>query len=227
MARFGELSPHIDQDRLWSRHMTLAEFGATAAGGVNRQALSAHEIAAREQLVAWGRTIGLTPFSDDIGNLFLRYPGTEPDLPPVLTGSHIDSQPTGGKFDGAYGVLAGLEAVEAMYRAGFQPRRSVEVVAWNNEEGSRFAPGMMGSALFRGQRRLEDMLAVRDAEGISVADALARVRAAETDIALRPTGFAVAAFVEAHIEQGPILEMQNCTVGVVTGIQGNGCSTSR
>jgi len=220
MIRCGDLAAHIDQDRLWSRHMALAEFGATAAGGVNRQALSEQEIDARAQLVTWGRKLGLTPFSDDIGNLFLRYQGMDPDLPPVLTGSHIDSQPTGGKFDGAYGVLAALEAVQAMYHAGFQPRHSIEVVAWNNEEGSRFAPSMMGSAVFRGQRQLEDMLVIKDAQGISVADSWAQVRAAEADIALRPLGFAVAAFVEAHIEQGPILELQGRTVGVVSGIQG-------
>ena len=116
MVDLDNLSSHIDQDRLWSRHMTLAGFGATAAGGVKRQALSEEETAAREQLVTWARALGLTPFSDDIGNLFLRYQGTDPDLPPVLTGSHIDSQPTGGKFDGAYGVLAGLEAVQVKNR---------------------------------------------------------------------------------------------------------------
>lgn len=200
--------------------MVLAEFGATAAGGINRQALSVEEIAARKQLVTWARSIGLEPFSDNIGNLFLRYAGTDPELPPVLSGSHIDSQPTGGKFDGAYGVLAALEAVHAMHDAGFKPRRSIEVVAWNNEEGSRFAPGMMGSVLFRGHRAIEDMLAITDADGISVRDCVAQLHAAEPDIAVRPLGFDVAAFVEAHIEQGPILEMRERTIGVVTGIQG-------
>lgn len=200
--------------------MVLAEFGATVGGGVNRQALSVEEIAARKQLIAWARAINLEPFSDNIGNLFLRYPGTDADLPAVLSGSHIDSQPTGGKFDGAYGVLAALEAVHAMHDAGFRPRRSIEVVAWNNEEGSRFAPGMMGSVLFRGHRKLEDMLAITDAEGISVRDCIAQLHAAEPDIALRQLGFEVAAFVEAHIEQGPILEMRNHTIGVVSGIQG-------
>lgn len=220
MTRSGDLALHIDQNRLWSRHMVLAEFGATLGGGVDRQALSVEEIAARKQLIAWAREINLEPFSDNIGNLFLRYPGTDVDLPPVLSGSHIDSQPTGGKFDGAYGVLAALEAVHAMHAAGFRPRRSIEVVAWNNEEGSRFAPGMMGSVLFRGHRKLEDMLAITDAEGISVRDCVAQLHAAEPDIALRQLGFEVAAFVEAHIEQGPILEMRKHTIGVVSGIQG-------
>ena len=220
MTHSGEIASHIDQNRLWSRHMVLAEFGATVGGGVNRQALSVEEIAARKQLIAWARAINLEPFSDNIGNLFLRYPGSDADLPPVLCGSHIDSQPTGGKFDGAYGVLAALEAVHAMHDAGFRPRRSIEVVAWNNEEGSRFAPGMMGSVLFRGHRELEDMLAITDADGISVRDCVAQLHAAEPDVALRQLGFEVAAFVEAHIEQGPILEMRNHTIGVVSGIQG-------
>jgi N-carbamoyl-L-amino-acid hydrolase len=216
----SELATHVDSARLWSRHMELAEIGATAAGGVNRQALSTEDQQARRLLMSWGGAIGLTPFSDDIGNLFLHYAGSDPDLPPVLTGSHLDSQPTGGRFDGVYGVLAGLEAIEAMVAAGIRPRHGIEVVAWTNEEGSRYAPGMMGSALFRGQRKLEDMLTVIDADGVSVASEMQRLRQAESDVALRPLGFPVAAFVEAHIEQGPILEMQSCTVGVVSGIQG-------
>jgi N-carbamoyl-L-amino-acid hydrolase len=162
----------------------------------------------------------LTAFSDAIGNLFLRYEGTDPGEPPVLTGSHLDSQPTGGKFDGAYGVLAGLEAVQAMVDGGWRPRRAIEIVAWTNEEGSRFAPGMMGSALFRGQRNLADVLAVVDSDGVSVSAEIDRLRAAETDVVLRPLGLPVSAYVEAHIEQGPVLEMHNCHVGVVTGIQG-------
>ncbi|MCP5155923.1 MAG: M20 family metallo-hydrolase [Ectothiorhodospiraceae bacterium] len=214
------LTAGIDEARLWARHQALAEHGATAAGGVNRQALSDEEIAARRVLVEWGRAIGLAPFSDAIGNLFLRYEGTDAQAPPVLTGSHIDSQPTGGKFDGTFGVLAGLEAVEAMRAAGFRPRRSIEVVAWTNEEGSRFAPGMMGSTLFRGSRELADMLAVRDGAGSSVAECVRAVRAAEPDVPERALGFPVAAYVEAHIEQGPLLELERKTIGVVSGIQG-------
>ena len=220
MSSHDTLAAHIDEARLWARHMALAQFGATPAGGVDRQALSQAEIAARRACVHWGRALELTPFSDAIGNLFLRCEGSEPQALPVLTGSHLDSQPTGGKFDGSYGVLAGLEAIQAMREAGFRPRCPIEVVAWCNEEGSRFAPGMMGSAVFRGQRRLDDMLGVADAGGVTVAQCLARVRAAEPDIALRAPGFPVAAFVEAHIEQGPILELEGCTIGVVSGIQG-------
>jgi N-carbamoyl-L-amino-acid hydrolase len=214
------LTRHVDEARLWSRHMQLAAIGATAAGGVNRQALSQHDIEARRLLLDWSRELGLTAFSDAIGNLFLRYEGRDPSLAPVLTGSHLDSQPTGGKFDGAYGVLAGLEAVQAMVEGGWRPRRAIEIVAWTNEEGSRFAPGMMGSALFRGHRELADMLAVVDSDGVSVGVEMERLRAAEADVALRSLGMPVSAYVEAHIEQGPVLEMQGCHVGVVTGIQG-------
>ena len=220
MTLSAEIAAHVDEQRLWARHMTLADIGATPAGGVNRQALSAEEIAARRLLLDWARSLDLQPASDAIGNLFLRYPGSEPDAVPVLTGSHIDSQPTGGKFDGAFGVLAAIEAIEAMQMAGFRPRRPIEVVAWCNEEGSRFAPGMMGSALFRGKRELGDMLAVVDRDGLSVAHSVEQVRAAEADVPLRPIGFPVSAYVEAHIEQGPVLEMQRKTIGVVTGIQG-------
>ena len=149
-----------------------------------------------------------------------RYPGKDADAAPVVTGSHIDTQPTGGRFDGSFGVLAGLEMLEAMHAAQFKPERSIEVVAWTNEEGSRFAPGMMGSALFRGQRDLESMLQVEDLAGISVRESVAAVRAAEPDIASRPLGFPIAAYVEAHIAQGPILEMQRKIIGVVSGIQG-------
>ena len=126
--------------------MRLARHGATPARGVNRQALSAEEIAARRELIEWGMALGLTAHSDPAGNLFLRLEGRDRDAPPVLSGSHLDSQPTGGKFDGVYGVLAALEAVQAILESGYSPSRAIEVVAWMNEEGSRFAPGMMGSA---------------------------------------------------------------------------------
>jgi N-carbamoyl-L-amino-acid hydrolase len=210
----------VDNNRLWERHEKLATFGATAKGGVDRPALSKQEIAARAQLIKWGATIGLQPSVDDISNLFIRLGGRLPELPPILVGSHIDSQPTGGKYDGVYGVLAGLECLEAIVASGARPRRSIELVCWTNEEGSRFAPGMMGSAAFAGKRRMHDVLAVRDAEGITVADALASVHAAEAGIARRPLGGAVGGYVEAHIEQGPILEINSIPIGIVTGIQG-------
>jgi N-carbamoyl-L-amino-acid hydrolase len=216
----GTIAAYVRQERLWERHMAMARHGATPAGGVNRQALSREEVDARRTLIQWGRALDLTPATDPAGNLFLRMPGTDPDAAPVLSGSHLDSQPTGGKFDGIYGVLAALEAVQAMREAGVAPRRSIEIVAWMNEEGSRFAPGMMGSAAFAGSSPLAEMLPVHDAGGVSVADELAAMRAAFPDVPEQPLGRPVAAYVEAHIEQGPILEREGFSVGVVTGIQG-------
>jgi len=214
------ISDWIDGERLWSRHMELARFGALANGGVNRQALSQEEIAARAELVRWGRRIGLAPFTDAAGNLFLRLEGDDPALPPVLVGSHIDSQPSGGKFDGVFGVLAALEVQEAFVASGTRPRRAIESVAWMNEEGSRFAPGMMGSSIYVGARSLPEMLAVTDQAGISVATALEAMLARDEGIPQRPLGREAACYLEAHIEQGPVLEIEGKTIGIVTGIQG-------
>lgn len=213
-------SDFVDGARLWDRHMTLACFGARGDGGVDRPALSLVEAEARAQVVAWGRELGLRPFTDAVANLFLRYDGRNPSLPPVLVGSHIDSQPTGGKFDGVYGVLAGLEAVQAIVSRGEQPLRSIEVVAWTNEEGSRFAPGMTGSEAFTGKKALEELLSIRDAAGVSIQEAAQAIFARDEDVPHRDLGFPVAAFLEAHIEQGPLLEKAGIPVGVVTGIQG-------
>lgn len=213
-------SSAVDTQRLWRRHMTLATHGATPAGGVNRQALTTAEGDARRTLVGWARELELVPSRDAVGNLFIELPGRS-DEAPVLSGSHIDTQPTGGRFDGAYGVLAALESLQAMRELGLQPRRPLRVVAWMNEEGGRFAPGMMGSAVFAGRRALDEVLAVRDENGTSVAEALHALRDAETDVPQRPLGGEVSAFVEAHIEQGPVLERAGLPVGVVTGIQGS------
>ena len=210
----------VDEARLWRRHMTLAGVGATAKGGVDRQALSEEEARARTLLARWAGELGYRVLVDGISNLFIRREGTNPDLAPVLTGSHIDSQPTGGKFDGAFGVLAGIEALQALDEAGIETARPIEVVAWLNEEGSRFAPGMMGSEAFAGLRPLDEIAAVTDRGGTSVADELPRALAATPEAERREIGFPVAAFVEAHIEQGPALERAGLPIGVVTGIQG-------
>ena len=130
----------VDAERLWRRHMDLAQIGATAKGGVNRQALTPEEAQARVQLRDWAEARGFSTAIDAIGNLFFRREGTDPDAAPVVTGSHIDSQPTGGKFDGAFGVLAGLEVLEAVEDAGVSTKRPLEFVAWMNEEGGRFQP---------------------------------------------------------------------------------------
>ena len=200
--------------------MTLARHGATPRGGVNRQALSAEDIEARRTLINWAHDMGCTAFGDELGNLFIRLEGSRPDLSPVLTGSHLDSQPTGGKFDGVYGVLAGFEVLQAIRDTGLTPVRSIEVVSWMNEEGSRFAPGMMGSAGFAGARSVSEIVAVRDTAQQSVADCLSVLQQALPEVASRPLGSPIHSYIEAHIEQGPVLEAHGVTVGVVTGIQG-------
>lgn len=220
MDRAAKVSGRVDKDRLWQRLMRLAQFGRTDKGGVCRLALSDEEIAARKELIGWARGIGLEPSNDAAGNLFLRLEGRDPALAPLLIGSHIDSQPTGGKFDGAYGVVAALEAVEAIVKSGQTPRRPIEVVAWMNEEGSRFSPGMMGSAVFAGVRRLADIEPVEDRDGCRVDEALRRLLDAEAKLRRRPLGFPVAGFLEAHIEQGVALEQAGVPIGVVIGIQG-------
>ncbi|MEZ5811033.1 MAG: M20 family metallo-hydrolase [Rhizobiaceae bacterium] len=216
----GQIQSRVSGDRLWSRLHAMAQFGGTADGGVDRPALSDAEIQARAQLVAWGRDIGLRPFTDAIGNLFLRLPGKEEDLSPVLAGSHIDSQPTGGKYDGVYGVLAAMEAVQAIVESGSELRRPVEIVAWTNEEGSRFAPGMNGSTAFCRPETLPEILSICDADEISVATAVERVLASDDDIPLRPLGRVTHCYIEPHIEQATALESAGRTIGVVSGIQG-------
>lgn len=212
--------PLIDADRLWARLMALAKIGATPAGGVNRQALSDGEIEAWRLVIGWARDAGLSAATDAVGNLFITLAGRDRAAPPILLGSHLDSQPTGGKFDGAAGVLAAFEAVASLAERGESPVRDLVVVAWMNEEGSRFAPGMMGSEAFAGERSLDVIRAARDAAGISVGEALDRLHAAFPALPRRPVGFPAAAYLELHIEQGPVLEATGCVIGVVTGIQG-------
>jgi beta-ureidopropionase / N-carbamoyl-L-amino-acid hydrolase len=216
----GTIASYVNRDRVWHRLMALAKFGALPKGGVNRQALSNEEIQARAEIIRWARAIGLEASSDVAANLFLRYNGVDPNLAPILIGSHIDTQPTGGKFDGAFGVLAALETIEAIISSGMRPLRTIDVVAWMNEEGSRFAPGMMGSAVYSGARKLEDILSIRDKAGVSVETELKKVLSAEPRLPQRPLGQTPAGFIEAHIEQGPILQDERKTIGIVTGIQG-------
>lgn len=200
--------------------MAMAQHGATARGGVNRQALSNEDIQARRTLIDWAREIGCTAYGDELGNFFIRMEGSRPELAPVVTGSHLDSQPTGGKFDGVYGVLAGFEVLQAIRDTGLTPVRSIEVVSWMNEEGSRFAPGMMGSAGFCGARSVGEIISVRDSQQKSVADCLAELNHALPEVALRPLGLSIHSYIEAHIEQGPVLEAHGLPIGIVTGIQG-------
>src|SRR5579883_1125405 len=210
----------VNQQRLWQRHADMAKLGGTPKGGVNRQALSPEDAAARNQLAGWASARGFAISTDPIGNLFVRRDGTDPAALPVVSGSHMDSQPTGGRFDGMYGVLAAFEALEALEDAGVKTKRPVMAVAWTNEEGSRFQPGAMGSAVFAGQYRLDDMLAQKDWKGVVLKDALAETLRAAPAPAVG-LGFPLDSYVEAHIEQGPRLENERKTIGVVTAIQGS------
>lgn len=211
---------HVNGERLWSRHMEMARIGATARGGVNRQAFSAEDISARKLLATWAKARGYRLYSDALENLFIRRDGQDANAAPVVTGSHLDSQPQGGKFDGTFGVLAGIEALEAMEMARLITPRPIEVVAWSNEEGSRYAPGAMGSMAFAGQFDVVQNLTIKDREGHTLGAALKAVRSEMPQASLRPLGFPIAAYIEAHIEQGPILEANGCQIGIVTGIQG-------
>ncbi|WP_327438044.1 Zn-dependent hydrolase [Pseudomonas donghuensis] len=208
---------HINGERLWQSLMDLARLGATVKGGVCRLALTDLDRQARDLFVKWTEEAGCTVTIDGVGNIFARRPGRNPQLPPVMTGSHIDTQPTGGKFDGCFGVLAGLEVLRTLNDLKVEIEAPLEVVVWTNEEGSRFAPCMMGSGVFAEKFTLAETLAKTDAEGISVGEALNAIGYAGP----RPvSGHPVGAYFEAHIEQGPILEDQHKTIGVVLGALG-------
>lgn len=211
----------VSEQRQWDRLMTMAAIGAIPGDGVNRACLTALDREARRLLIGWGREIGLAASVDSAANLWLRRDGTDPNAGPIVTGSHMDTQPNGGRFDGIYGVLAGLEALHALHDAGAKTRRPIELVAWTNEEGGRFAPGCMGSMAWSGYRALETFAEVTDPDGVRFADALAQHLAEEADLSRRPLAPRLHAYVEAHIEQGPVLEAEHCDIGAVTGIQGS------
>lgn len=213
----------VNQNRHWDRLMQMARIGAIPGDGVNRPCLSPLDREARRLLIGWATELGLTVSVDPMGNLFLRHEGTDPEAAPVLTGSHMDSQPMGGRFDGIWGVLAGLEAVQAIRDSGATTRHPIEIVAWTNEEGGRFAPGCMGSMAWAGHSPADTWDATVDSEGVTFARALAGQREAEADLPQRPLGPGLrpVAYLEAHIEQGPRLEAEGYDIGVVTGIQGS------
>jgi beta-ureidopropionase / N-carbamoyl-L-amino-acid hydrolase len=213
------ITDHISGDRLLHLVERLAQFGALDGGGVNRQALSNAEFEARRFLADYARAFGCEVFHDPAGNLFFRRNGIESSAP-VLTGSHIDTQPAGGKLDGAYGVCAGLEVLAAFSDARARTRRPVEVVVWANEEGCRFAPGSMGSAAFVDPSRLAAFRATRDAQGVSYGECIDRMHSELSGIPSCGLRRDVHTFIEAHIEQGPVLEQAQIPIGVVTGIQG-------
>jgi N-carbamoyl-L-amino-acid hydrolase len=210
----------VDGERLTKLLRRLAEFGALPGGiGVDRQALTTDDLAARRFLVDRARAAGAEAFRDEAGNFFFRWQGRN-DTPPVATGSHVDSQPSGGSLDGAYGVCAGIEVLDALSASGHRPARPVEVVIWTNEEGCRFAPGTMGSTAFAGPGSLAEFLKATDAEGTTFEEALRRLDEAFQDVPMRPLGVRLEAFVEAHIEQGTRLDEAGVPIGVVERIQG-------
>lgn len=220
------MSGSVSEARQWARLMALAEIGGFAVPGtedigVNRPCLSPLDRQARRVMIDWARAIGCEVTVDEAANLFFRREGMEPGLAPVLTGSHMDTQPEGGRFDGIWGVVAGLEALTAMHDAGVTTRRAIELVAWTNEEGGRFRPGCTGSMSWSGHTKPADFRAILDGDGVAYGAALDEQLALEADIPRRALGGKPHAYVEAHIEQGPILEAEGFDIGVVTGIQGS------
>jgi N-carbamoyl-L-amino-acid hydrolase len=207
----------INPQRLWTSLMDLAKIGATDKGGVKRLALTDLDRQGRDLVVQWAKDEGLHITVDAIGNVFMRREGANPALPPVVTGSHIDTQPTGGKFDGNYGVLAGLEVVRTLNERGIATLAPIEVAFWTNEEGSRFVPVMMGSGVFCGAFSLETACAARDVDGKSVGEELERIgyRGPQT-----PGDHPIGAYFETHIEQGPVLEDADKVIGVVPAVMG-------
>lgn len=207
----------INGERLWSSLMEMASIGGTEKGGCNRQALTDLDKAGRDLFVKWCEEIGCIARVDQMGNLFLRREGTDNDLPPVLMGSHLDTQPTGGKFDGVYGVLGGLEVLRTLHENKIQTLHPIEVAVWTNEEGARFSPAMIGSGVWCGKFSLDYGLQRSDKNGLTISEELKRIGY----FGAHPCApFPIKAAFELHIEQGPILESLQKPIGVVKGVQG-------
>ncbi len=207
----------INGERLWASLMELAQIGATPKGGVCRLTLTDLDKQGRDLVIRWATEAGMTVTIDKIGNGFMRRAGRNNALPPIMTGSHIDTQPTGGKFDGNYGVLAGIEVVRTLNDLGIETEAPIEVAFWTNEEGSRFVPVMMGSGVFAKAFTLEHAYAAIDTEGKSVRGELERIGYIGTQ---EPGDHPMGAYFETHIEQGPVLEDNDVTIGVVSGVLG-------
>ena len=205
----------VNQERLWASLMELAQIGGTPRGGCKRLALTDEDKEGRDLFIKWAQEAGCTVTIDPVGNIFARRPGTDDSLAPVATGSHLDTQPTGGKFDGPLGVMCGLEVLRVLHEHGLQTKRPIEVVSWTNEEGARFAPPMVGSGVFAGVFDLDYGLSLEDADGATFGDELRRI-GYDGD---GPLSHDLHAFVEVHIEQGPILEAEGRTIGLVSGAQ--------
>ena len=207
----------INEERLWTSLMEMAKIGATEKGGCARLALTDLDKQARELFISWCEAAGCSVSIDQVGNIFALRPGKNSSLPPVGTGSHLDTQPTGGKFDGVFGVLAGLEVLRTLQDNNIETEAPVEVSVWTNEEGSRFPPAMMGSGVVSGRFELDSILATEDVNGIRFGDELKRIG---FDGDVPASDRAYTAFFETHIEQGPYLENENKIIGVVTRGQG-------
>lgn len=207
----------INQQRLWQSLMDMGEIGGTEKGGVCRLALTDLDKQARDLFVQWCKDAGCTIRIDKMGNIFAHRAGLDDSLPPVVMGSHLDTQPTGGKFDGIYGVLAGLEVIRTLNDQGMDTQAPIEASVWTNEEGSRFPPAMVASGVFAGVFELDYGLSRADLDGKTMGEELARIGYnGPDDVGGRP----FKAFFEAHIEQGPILEDEKKQIGVVTDAQG-------
>jgi len=210
----------IDGERFWRTVEHSGEIGVGRPGGLKRLALSEADREMRDQFVAWCREAGCSVWADQLGNLFARRAGSAPTLPPVVMGSHLDTQVNGDRYDGIVGVLAGLEVIRTLNDRGIATRRPIEVVSWTNEEGARFSPPMVGSGAFAGVYEVEWVKARRDDDEIRLGDALERIGyAGSAPVGGRPLD----AYFELHIEQGPILDAQGVDVGVVVkgyGVRG-------
>ena len=209
----NNIQPQINIKRLEKLLDDFAQIGRTDNGGVSRLTLTMLDKQARDLLIQISQSAGFKVRIDAIGNIFIRRDGLE-DLPVVMTGSHGDSQPKGGRYDGIYGVLAGLEVLLTLNDFNIKTNHPIELVMWTNEEGSRFAPAMMGSAVFTGKLKLEDAYAIKDQQGITVKQALEKIGYLGS---YNTENYSIKAIIEAHIEQGPILELENKTIGIVKG----------
>ena len=207
----------VNGDRLWESLMELAKIGATPKGGVCRLTLTDLDRQGRDLVTRWAKEAGMSVVIDKIGNGFMRRPGRNNSLAPIVAGSHIDTQPTGGKFDGNFGVLAGLEVVRTLNDLGIETEAPIEVAFWTNEEGSRFVPVMMGSGVFAKVFTLDTAYAAKDTEGKTVKDELTKIGYVGPQ---EPGDHPIGAYFEAHIEQGPVLEDNDVTIGVVQGVLG-------
>ncbi|RVJ38122.1 Zn-dependent hydrolase [Sinorhizobium medicae] len=216
MAAPGE-NRRVNADRLWDSLMEMAKIGPGVAGGNNRQTLTDADGEGRRLFQSWCEKAGLSMGVDKMGTMYMTRPGTDSDALPVHIGSHLDTQPTGGKFDGVLGVLSGLEVVRTMDDLGIRTKHPVVVTNWTNEEGARFAPAMLASGVFAGVHTLDYAYARKDPEGKSFGDELKRIGwSGDEEVGARK----MHAYFEYHIEQGPILEAENRQIGVVTHCQG-------